>query len=58
MIIAAYAIGCQTSFIYIRGEFYKEFKMLEMAVAEAYEGNILGQNILGSNYNLDVVIHR
>ncbi len=58
MIIAAYAIGCQTSFIYIRGEFYKEYKMLEMALAEAYESNLLGQNILGSNYNLDVVIHR
>ena len=58
MIIAAYAIGCHTSFIYIRGEFYKEYKILEKTIAEAYENNILGQNILGSNYNLDVVIHR
>jgi len=58
MVIAAYAIGCHTSFIYIRGEFYKEYKILEKTIAEAYENNILGQNILGSNYNLDVVIHR
>ena len=58
MVIAAYAIGCHTSFIYIRGEFYKEYKILEKTIAEAYENNILGQNILGSNYNLDIVIHR
>jgi NADH-quinone oxidoreductase subunit F len=58
MIIAAYAIDCHTSFIYIRGEFYKEYKILEKTIAEAYENNILGQNILGSNYNLDIVIHR
>ena len=58
MIIAAYAIGCQTAFIYIRGEFYKEFQLLEKVMAEAYENKLLGQNILGSTYNLDVVIHR
>ena len=58
MIIAAYAIGCHTSFIYIRGEFYQEYKLLEQTIAEAYDNNILGQNILGSNYSLDVVIHR
>jgi NADH-quinone oxidoreductase subunit F len=58
MIIAAYAIGCNTSFIYIRGEFYQEYKLLEQTIAEAYDNKILGQNILGSNYSLDVVIHR
>ena len=58
MIISAYAIGCHKSFIYIRGEFYKEYKMLETAIAEAVGNNILGKNILGSNYDLDVVIHR
>ncbi|HIM74336.1 MAG TPA: NADH-quinone oxidoreductase subunit F, partial [Candidatus Marinimicrobia bacterium] len=58
MVIAAYAIGCHTSFIYIRGEFYKEYKLLEKVVTEAYENNLLGDNILGSNYSLDVVIHR
>ncbi|HJL74751.1 MAG TPA: NADH-quinone oxidoreductase subunit F, partial [Candidatus Marinimicrobia bacterium] len=58
MIISSYAIGCHKSFIYIRGEFYKEYKMLEKAIAEAVGNNILGKNILGSNYDLDVVIHR
>ncbi|MDP6578049.1 MAG: NADH-quinone oxidoreductase subunit NuoF [Candidatus Marinimicrobia bacterium] len=58
MIIASYAIGCNTAFIYIRGEFFKEYQLLEKVVAEAYEGNFLGKGILGSDYDLDVVIHR
>ena len=58
MIIASHAIGCNTAFIYIRGEFFKEYQLLEKVVAEAYEGNFLGKGILGSDYDLDVVIHR
>ncbi|MEE9166736.1 MAG: NADH-quinone oxidoreductase subunit NuoF [Candidatus Neomarinimicrobiota bacterium] len=58
MIIASYAIDCHKAFIYIRGEFYKEYKILEGAVGEAYEANLLGENISGSDYHLDVVIHR
>ena len=58
MIIASYAINCNTAFIYIRGEFYKEYQQLNKTITEAYEANLLGEGILGSNYNLDVVIHR
>ncbi|MDP6296054.1 MAG: NADH-quinone oxidoreductase subunit NuoF [Candidatus Marinimicrobia bacterium] len=58
MIVASYAIGCNTAFIYIRGEFFKEYQLLEKVVAEAYEENLLGKGILGSDYDLDVVIHR
>ncbi len=58
MIIASYAINCNKAFIYIRGEFYKEFQVLEKTVAEAYRENLLGKGIIGSDYDLDVVIHR
>lgn len=58
MIIASYAIDCHRAFIYIRGEFYKEYTILEEAVREAYDANLLGKNILGSDYRLDVVIQR
>ena len=58
MIIASYAINCNTAFIYIRGEFYKEYQQLKNTITEAYEANLLGKRILGSDYNLDVVIHR
>ena len=58
MIIASYAINCNTAFIYIRGEFYKEYQQLKRTITEAYKSNLLGKESLGSNYNLDVVIHR
>lgn len=58
MIIASYAIDCHQAFIYIREEFYQEYQTLENMVKEAYHANLLGHNILASNYQLDVVIHR
>jgi len=58
MIIASYAINCNTAFIYIRGEFYKEYQLLKETLAEAYQAKLLGEGILGSNYNLDIVLHR
>ena len=58
MLIAAYAIRCNLAFIYIRGEFYKEAEVLEKVLSEAYAANLLGKNILGSKYDLDVIVHR
>jgi NADH-quinone oxidoreductase subunit F len=56
--IAAYAIGCQKAFIYIRGEFLYIGEILDQAVAEAHAGGYLGENIFGSGYNIDIVVHR
>jgi NADH-quinone oxidoreductase subunit F len=56
--IAAYAIGCQKAFIYIRGEFLYIGEILDAAVAEAYAGGYLGQNVFGSGYNIEIVVHR
>lgn len=58
MIISSFAIDCHLAFIYIRGEFYQEYKVLEKAVEEAYAANFLGKDILGSGFDLDVIIHR
>ena len=57
-IISAYAIKCKTVYIYIRGEFVLQAKMLEKAIAEAYEAGFLGKNILGSGYDCDMYVHR
>jgi NADH-quinone oxidoreductase subunit F len=57
-IIAAFAVQCHTAFVYVRGEFLHPGRILERAVAEAYEKGFLGRNILGSGYDLDVVLHR
>ncbi len=57
MIIASYAISANIAYIYIRPEFHTEIKILENAIKEAYNKNYLGQNILGTNFSLDVIIH-
>jgi NADH-quinone oxidoreductase subunit F len=56
--IASYAIGCNKAFIYLRGEFALGFERLEAARREAMAAGFLGENILGTGYDLDVVIHR
>jgi NADH-quinone oxidoreductase subunit F len=56
-IITCYAIRAGHAFIYIRGEVLHVVRRLQLAVAEAYEAGYLGQNILGSGFDLDVVVH-
>jgi NADH-quinone oxidoreductase subunit F len=56
--IAAYAIRCQKAFIYIRGEFLYIEEILNGAIADAYAGGYLGQDIFGSGFNIDIVVHR
>jgi len=58
LIIASYAIHCHRAFIYIRMEFHREYKILEAAVGEAYDFGLFGDRILGSDYSLDVTVHR
>ncbi|MCI0455155.1 MAG: NADH-quinone oxidoreductase subunit NuoF [Candidatus Dadabacteria bacterium] len=58
IIIACYAINSHKCYIYIRGEMPKGARILETAIREAYERGFLGDNILGSGFNLDVVLFR
>lgn len=58
MAIACYAIGAQAAYIYIRGEFDFGARRLEQAISEAYKKGYLGKNILGSNFNCDIYVHR
>lgn len=57
MIISSYAIGCHTAFVYIRGEVLHIHRRVQAAVAEAYEAGLLGKDILGSGYDLDIIVH-
>ena len=57
MAIGAYAIGCHTMFIYIRGEFKHCIDRMEAAMEEAYAKGHLGKNIYGSGYDLDLIVH-
>jgi NADH-quinone oxidoreductase subunit F len=57
IISASYALGANCAFIYARGELYQTIRILEKAIAEAYENNFLGKNICGKGYNLDIHVH-
>jgi NADH-quinone oxidoreductase subunit F len=58
IIICAYAINSHKCYIYIRGEMPRGASIIERAINEAYEKRYLGENILGSWFNLDVVLFR
>jgi len=57
-LIAAFAIQSHTAFIYIRGEMVFGTQQLERALDEAYRAGLLGKNIFGSGYDLDLIVHR
>jgi NADH-quinone oxidoreductase subunit F len=56
--IAARVIGANTAFIYIRGEYLTEFEILRDALEEARAAGFVGPNVLGSGWDLTVVVHR
>jgi NADH-quinone oxidoreductase subunit F len=56
-LIAAYAIRAEICFIYLRGEYGEPRRVMERAIAEAYEANLAGKNILGKGFDCEVVLH-
>jgi NADH-quinone oxidoreductase subunit F len=57
-VIASYAIGAETTYIYIRGEFTEPLHWMEHAVREAYDAGILGANAMGTGKRVDVYVHK
>lgn len=58
MLVAGYAVGAQTGYIYIRGEYTSQAAKLEKAILQAKERGWLGENILGSNFSFHIHLHR
>ncbi len=56
--IAAHAIGAERIYVYIRGEFTPEHRILTAAVEDAYKNGALGANVFGSGRRIDAVVHR
>jgi NADH-quinone oxidoreductase subunit F len=54
IITSSYALGANTSYIYIRGEYFYIVRILQKAIDEAYQAGWLGKNILGSGFDLDI----
>ena len=58
MVIGAYAIGSEHGYVYIREEYPLAMKRLHIAIDQAKEYGLLGEDILGSGFNFDVSVHR
>jgi NADH-quinone oxidoreductase subunit F len=57
MIVSSFALGANTSYIYVRGEMMVQIRILEKAIAEAKAAGFLGKNILGSGFDLELYVH-
>ncbi len=58
MLISSFALGANTSYIYIRGEYSWIPDILEQAIDEAKKAGFLGKNILGTGYDLEIYVQR
>ena len=56
MAIAGYAIGAQEGYIYVRAEYPIAVKRLEIAIGQAHEYGLLGEDIFGTGFNFDIKI--
>ena len=57
-LIAGFAMGAKTCYIYIRGEYYNESSNLQKAIDEAYQANLIGKNSCGTGWDFDIFLHR
>jgi NADH-quinone oxidoreductase subunit F len=55
--LCAFAIGCNTAYIYCRGEFKEPVVDLQKAIDQAYAAGMLGKNLFGTEYSLDIHVH-
>ena len=58
IVVSAYAIRCNQAFVYLRGEFALGYDRLTQALDEARAKGFVGTNILGSGFDLEIVVHR
>jgi NADH-quinone oxidoreductase subunit F len=56
--IACYAIRSNKAYLYLRYEYGRSYRVLDAAIKECYAAGLLGKNIKGSGFDLDIVLHR
>ena len=57
-LIAGRAMGANAAYIYIRGEFNHEAKVLQQSIYQAYKNNLIGKDACGSGYDFDIFLHK
>jgi len=58
ILITGFATRTTAAYIYMRAEFHKQFHVMQKAIDEAYAANLIGPNIMGSDFSMDIYIHR
>jgi NADH-quinone oxidoreductase subunit F len=58
ILLASYATRTSVAYIYLRYEYGRSYRVLQKAIDELYANNLLGRNILGKDFHLDVYLHR
>ncbi|MEM1095176.1 MAG: NADH-quinone oxidoreductase subunit NuoF [Bacteroidota bacterium] len=58
MLMACYAMTCRACYLYVRGEYADWIRHMERQLAEAYAKGYVGENIMGSGFTCDIVIHK
>jgi len=58
IILASYATRASVAYLYLRYEYGRAYRVLQKAIDELYANNLLGKNILGKDFSLDVYLHR
>ena len=58
IMITCFAIGSHKAYVYIRGEYLKSIAILQGAIDEAYKNKFLGKGVMGTSFDLDIVVHQ
>jgi NADH-quinone oxidoreductase subunit F len=58
IILSCYATKASTAYLYLRYEYGRSYRVLQQAIDELYNNNLLGRNILGKEFHLDIFLHR
>ena len=57
-LVSSYAIGANTCYIYVRGEYYSEFSNLQKAIDESYANKLIGKNSCNTGWDFNLYLHR
>jgi NADH-quinone oxidoreductase subunit F len=58
IILSCFATRASTAYLYLRYEYGRSYRVLQQAIDELYNNNLLGRNILGKDFHLDIFLHR
>jgi len=57
-LIAAYALGIGSIYLYIRGEYWKWINIMEECIADSYKKNYIGKKLFGSDFSVEMYLHK